>query len=195
MALSFAAGTASANRGLEVGSPGNITGTSRVTFEEAGGGGIACNVTRVITLHRSIPKVLKTLIGYVREVRIGRPEECTARFPVTRILRIVILELPWHLTYEGFGGTLPRITEIRILVVRPGIRIEFRDFLGGTWLCLYQPANQKTIARLDATQRATEIRIEPELLPGSVEPGGKTCPEGSFSGTLRLSPQVTVRLI
>jgi hypothetical protein len=42
--------------------------------------------------------------------------------------------LPWHLTYLGFAGTLPNISEVRILI--RGIRVSAMWRLFGSEVCL-----------------------------------------------------------
>ncbi len=98
---------------------------------------VRCPVTLEGSFHEeTIRKVLGTLIGYVTTAIVnnagcigGRATALTER-------------LPWHITYEGFAGRLPEITEIKLLMVRPAFRIES----AGT-SCLSEPANLLGIIR------------------------------------------------
>ena len=89
----------------------------RVTFSsiELGGGGITirCRATLEGSFHtRTIVKVARSLVGAVTRASIdeGTCTNGTAR-PRTETL-------PWHLTYEGFTGTLPNITSLHALYSR-----------------------------------------------------------------------------
>jgi hypothetical protein len=73
---------------------------------------VRCPLTLEGSFHsRTIPKIIRTLlIGAITSVRIFN-ERCTnGRFVASR--------LPWHITYEGFGGTLPNITALLLLLQR-----------------------------------------------------------------------------
>jgi hypothetical protein len=86
----------------------------RVVWRElifSGGLSLTCPVTIEGSLHsKTISKVLEALIGYVSAATVG----ATCNGGAARILPET---LPWHIRYNGFTGTLPRITEIHIRLV------------------------------------------------------------------------------
>ena len=74
--------------------------TGGLTFE--------CSITLVGSFHsQTIRKVLRALIGSVARVTFGDCDQGTLT---------LIRAPPWHLTYEGFRGTLPNITGGRLLL-------------------------------------------------------------------------------
>jgi len=73
-----------------------------------GGLTVECSVTLIGSFHsRTIRKVLRALIGSISRATIGDCDQGTAT--ITRAP-------PWHVTYEGFRGTLPIITGVRLLL-------------------------------------------------------------------------------
>jgi hypothetical protein len=123
--LSAAIGTASATR----------IATSeqrfRVVWRElvlSGGLALTCPVTIEGSFHsRTLSKVLEQLIGYVSAATVA---EASCNGGVARILPET---LPWHIRYNGFTGTLPRITEIHFRLVNAA----FLVIVGGL-SCLFQ---------------------------------------------------------
>src|SRR5690348_5062866 len=107
--LSAAVSTASA-RNLSS-STKNIRATwARLEFV-GGLGTRMCQVTLEGSYHeRTIVKSWGSLIGAVTRVDVKR-ESCTGG-------EATPLVLPWHITYEGFTGTLPTITSVRLLLAR-----------------------------------------------------------------------------
>src|SRR4029077_9579140 len=91
---------------------------------------VRCPVTLEGSLHsRTIPKIVRVLlIGAVSRVLI-KNESCTGG-------TASILRLPWHITYEGFVGTLPNIAAVLLLLQRFqfGLMVEI---LGTRRTCLY----------------------------------------------------------
>ncbi len=81
---------------------------------------IRCRVTLEGTFHsRTIAKVARSLIGYINSALFAHP--CTGgeawmdNGREAEPLGTAPNRLPFHLTYESFGGTLPRITELKLL--------------------------------------------------------------------------------
>ncbi|HEX7291735.1 MAG TPA: hypothetical protein VF250_11480 [Conexibacter sp.] len=69
-----------------------------------------CHVTLEGSFHsRTFAKVLGSLIGYVTTARLGTCGEGRAT--------ILTVTLPWHVTYAGFAGTLPNISEFATHVI------------------------------------------------------------------------------
>ncbi|HEU4721160.1 MAG TPA: hypothetical protein VFS59_07325 [Gemmatimonadaceae bacterium] len=126
--LSMAVGTASA-RNLSISNP-NI----RVTWsnlEFVGTVTIRCQLTLEGSFHRNtIVKERGTLIGAVSRATI-KSESCTNA-------RLRTQAMPWHLTYEGFRGTLPNIEEVFLLLARFLFLLE--RVLGSTVECRYGTA-------------------------------------------------------
>jgi hypothetical protein len=84
---------------------------SEVAFEGGTGfGNVTCQLTIEGTFHsRTASKVAESLSGFITSSTIGT---CTGGSA-----RMLTEQLPWHVRYESFEGTLPRITGIRIRVV------------------------------------------------------------------------------
>ncbi|HEX4806727.1 MAG TPA: hypothetical protein VFU94_12580 [Conexibacter sp.] len=80
-------------------------------FDENGVRETLCPVTMEGSFHEStIRKVIGTLIGFITRVAVNEAL-CTGP---TRFLTAETL--PWHVTYQGFSGLLPRIASLRVLV-------------------------------------------------------------------------------
>ena len=121
----------------------------------------ALEFTCVLTLEgsfhsRTFAKSIGTLIGHITRARVEHP--CTTGMerlgewwvhngteaplggaaPAT--------SLPWHMTYRAFSGTLPRISEVRILL--RGIRTTLALRLGAGIICLavYGEVNESIIS-------------------------------------------------
>jgi len=164
-----------------------------------GEGGIEAEIRCPVTLEGSfhsatIQKVLRSLIGYVTRAISGAGRACASGSAT-----VLAETLPWHITYEGFSGTLPRITRIRLLlrrvafIVEPGLSIR----------CLYREngtAQAAGEAIVEAGGAITGLEADRTIrLP--LFSGGGFCPtEGGFEGTGTVTLQgaatrITVRLI
>jgi len=189
--FAFAAGSASANRGLEV-TPNRaiLVIFPELTFGSPIGS-IICSVTLHGSLHRTIPKVHRTLMGMVESVLIDI-RNCVESFGVGNVTDVRVSGLPWHMVFLSFTGTLPNITQIAYLIIRPGYLIDFEIF-GADARCRYTPEEQGARARVERGEiRTTEI-IERRSRPdaGSTE----NCPEGGLRGTGTITPEVgTLRI-
>jgi len=108
LAFSIAAATASATR-LSVSEE-----DFEIIWPEAqdlnfstGGNTFECSVTLLGSFHRkTIQKIIRSLIGTVAHAVVGDCDNGTLVFD---------RRPPWHVTYEGFRGTLPAITGVRLL--------------------------------------------------------------------------------
>jgi len=90
---------------------------ARVEFSGASGT-TRCNVTLAGVLHsRTLGKVLESLVGLITEARVGG---CDAG---TGSATILTATLPWHIRYNGFGGTLPNISQLRTKVIGSAFRV------------------------------------------------------------------------
>lgn len=80
-------------------------------FEIGLGNVIRCRLTLEGSLHsRTLSKVSGALVGYITSASMGSP--CT-----NGELHLLQETLPWHVRYDSFTGTLPRISTIRLQIV------------------------------------------------------------------------------
>jgi hypothetical protein len=110
--LSAAVSTASAGR-LSVSNQNLRVTWSRLEFQAPSRSvTVRCQVTLEGSFHsRTITKTPGTLIGALTRINV-KTETCTGgRAQPSR-------PAPWHVTYEGFTGTLPNITSVRLLLAR-----------------------------------------------------------------------------
>jgi len=192
--LASAVGLASANR-LSVTNQRFRAVWTPLTFSESFGFfTVRCNITMEGSFHSAtIVKTIGSLIGYVTTANVSHPctgGEAWAWNGTERFLRTGT-SLPWHLTYEGFTGTLPGITGVRILLVRPKFTIEVR----GVCLATYQPTNQNGTALVSGgTMRIQAGTETSRAIEGN-------CPAGAFNGTSNTvtlqgtATAITIRLI
>jgi hypothetical protein len=122
---------------------------------------IECRVTLEGSFHRrTIAKVARSLIGAVTSA-ISDSANCTGGTGWAHNGRESILgrtaaqSLPWHVTYEDFAGTLPRIETIDVLL--RGIR--FTILIPGICLATYGRAEDNITGRvaIEAGGNATTI--------------------------------------
>jgi hypothetical protein len=179
---------------------------------EFGGSGITvrCGVTLEGSFHtRTIAKVAGSLVGYVTRAIVRRP--CTGGTvwaengtEANEVLGGTLTNtLPWHLTYEGFGGTLPNITSVRILLT--GSKFQIRAVVFGVAvLCAYRSGGGNGNVTGTATRNTTTGVIDNLVASGTIrsESGG-ACPEGGFRtpaedgivSVLATTSKITVTLI
>lgn len=146
LAMATAVGGASANR-LSV-SHGNLFRVEWSSFEESAGGVsiMRCALTLEGSFHSTtIPKVRGLLIGNITHASI-KNDPCSIGSAT-----LLSETLPWHITYRGFSGTLPFITNVVLGLIGASLRL----FFGG-W-CL--------------VRTTTEVPLE-TLLEEGVEEGG-----------------------
>ena len=207
--LALGAGTASANRSLSLDPAGGVQASSRLTLRgtEGGGATVICDITLLRTISRVIPKINGTLMGKVTGIRIAR-ETCSAstggEVTVTPQCATQTAERSlwtanecgelWRLSYEGFEGTLPRITGIRKRI--RGVQfLVLIDIFFARISCLY---NGDAFARINVREgRITEGRASEELINLTRVSGPETCPGpgGTFAGTFAVTPTQTVTLL
>jgi len=166
---------------------------------------VRCAVTLEGSFHSAtIRKVERALIGHVTAAMVRRP--CTGGTAwahngreVNEVLGNTVLPqtLPWHVTWEGFTGTLPNISSVRILLSEAAFTIRAGLF-GINTLCVY---------RTGASGNATGTIALAAGVAQSISAGGEIssssggfCPRGSFAGVGRVMLQgnttsITVRLI
>jgi hypothetical protein len=191
--LGMLVGSASANR-LRV-SNGNfrITWSSLEFTESFFGIRVRCPVTLEGSFHSAtISKVIGSLIGYVTRAGVTNTA-CTGGHAT-----VLTATLPWHVTYEGFGGPLPNITSIIQLLRNASFGLEIAGFVN----CLSRAENVRgTITGSTSGGVFTTTTLTPgrETI-ACREAGGGTVTTGTFSGTgnitlLGTTTRITVTLI
>lgn len=190
--LALTAGSASASNGVECSpreSCERITNTGLLTFTDSFGlVEVVCGVTKILSIHRSIPKTEGALVGYVREIRIQNPCLQNESWILTTEGGTPVKNANpnWHITFRGFTGTLPNILTITLLI--RDARFLIRT---GNVGCLYREGFGNAIVRGGEVR---EVRVE-ENERSSVRRLEGICPTGHLSGLLTLTPAVRIRLI
>lgn len=127
---------------------------------------LRCQATLEGSFHsRTVAKVAGTLIGAITRVNI-KSESCGE-------IRTAVRALPWHITYEGFTGTLPNIASVRLLLLR-----FLLDFIVFGLTCSYGTAtdNLTFSAALNAAREVTELSPVVGRNRGHLLAGGEFCP-------------------
>lgn len=79
-----------------------------------------CRLTLEGSIHSStINKVARALIGHVNRAELSG---CTGGSAT-----VLTEALPWHITYEGFRGTLPSIERLNVALLNVSFRIAPRE--------------------------------------------------------------------
>jgi hypothetical protein len=151
-----------------------ITWTSLELVDPFFGIGVRCPVTLEGSFHyRTIVKTLRSLIGLVTRAIVNNAG-CAAGHAT-----VLTETLPWHVTYEGFTGTLPNITSLITLLAEPAFRIEQSGIN-----CLARARNIRgTISLI----REAGGALKAERLT----PGSESIPCGSINGTFRGAGAIT----
>lgn len=165
---------------------------------------IRCNATLRGSFHYRTFSKTRSLVGYITSAVVTRP--CTGG-EVWILNGVETLpngsrpnSLPWHISYDSFTGTLPRIRGIRLAAIGAGYLI---IALGNQ--CLYTTTAASPafgIVNLnEATGEATSLSLDSSSsIPLSVTLGGSCPASGAFSGTTSTfddgeGVRITVRLI
>jgi hypothetical protein len=91
----------------------------RLAFNASGFNVWECDVTFEGSFHyRTMAKIREALVGYVTRPTINN---CNGR------VTVLTTNLPWHIRYESFDGTLPNMISIRLRL----LLFEFRTELFG----------------------------------------------------------------
>jgi hypothetical protein len=172
---------------------------------------IRCNVTLEGSLHtRTIGKVLNSLIGYITRANVtqstcrdaigGRANAIPWNGTEVILGATIGQSLPWHITYEGFTGTLPNITGTIVLL--RGLRFNLGDELIGCLATYGSPTeNVKGTLVESAAHVITGLRPGTERIARTAIVSGEGCPEsGEFSNegvvtVLGAATAITVTLI
>jgi hypothetical protein len=171
---------------------------------------IRCRLTLEGTFHtRTIAKVRGSLIGLINRAIFVRP--CTGgeawidNGTEVEPLGTAPNKLPFHLTYEGFRGTLPNIDQIRLLLRNPSLVFQ-TSFIGITCRGRYGRPEDNIIynvSRNAPTGELGTLAAEPSANRFSLAEGlvnGGICPTSlSFLGTGNVDngagSRVTITLI
>jgi len=206
-ALAALVGSASATR---LASSSNSLRVTWSSLELIGfGATVRCAVTLEGTLHSTtITKQAGSLIGYATAVRVRRP--CTGGTAwasngteTNEVLGGTFANtLPWHMTYEGFGGALPNPTSLRILLSNATFTIRATVF-GITVLCAYTTGGAAGNATGTASRNTATGVVDNLVASGRIRSSTGGCPDGNFSSraedgivtVLNSAAKVTVTLI
>jgi len=175
LALAVAVSSASANRLSYSETRFRIIWTS-LTFSGSGGGFvITCPVTLEGSFHSAtLAKVTGALVAYITRASVENPG-CTEGQAT-----ILTESLPWHVTYQGFSGTLPAIAKVRHDLIGAAFQIE----AGLGVICLAR-SSAATPAAGEASREAggniTSLTPDGSL---AIPVTGTSCPlSGIFSGS------------
>lgn len=119
---------------------------------------------------RTFAKVSGTQIGVVENVsvfRSGRTTEICRGGEITLLTET----LPWHVTYGGFFGTLPRITDVRVNLVNTAFRIDME----GAATCLIRTTASEPFIGFIAVSPENSGLSGPLSASGSIPAGDSTC--------------------
>jgi len=193
LVMNLAVNAASANR-LSISSHNTRLVWNPLVFTTGAGGEslVSCPVTLEGSIHSAtISKVLGSLVGNVTRATIGEASCRGGRATISQA------SLPWHITYEGFAGTLPRITSITLLLRGVNFTIEVFGVVCGYGR---PEENSRGIANVEAGGTITSLNSDTSIAIAKLT-GGILCPStGGFSGTASVMVQgtttrLTVRLI
>jgi hypothetical protein len=174
LTLALAVGTASANRLSYSSQTFRIIWTS-LTFSESGGNfPISCPVTLEGSFHsRTAAKVRDALSALITRAVVNNLG-CTEGQGT-----ILGESLPWHVTYQGFSGTLPSIIGVRYKLIGAAFQVE-----PGLGISCLARSTVASPAAGDAAREAggniTSLSPDPSL---AIPVTGTNCPSaGVFSG-------------
>lgn len=203
--LALVAGTASALRSISVNNTRTESKSRALTFKAVRESfGVVCEVTFLRTLSAAFPKTIPILTGSTIGVRIENCRDTVfgAAATVSVIesggrrcgLRGELCPVAWRLFYQGFVGTLPRITGTKFDEERTNFLIE--DAIANK-ACEYEGDGWGQNEIAEATGAVTGGRALAEhtqrlkaTLRGTCETSGEF--RGSFGAPV---PGVTIRLI
>lgn len=175
LTLAVAVESASANRLSYSSQAFKIIWTS-LTFSESGGNfPISCPVTLEGSFHsRTMAKVRDALVAFISRAVVNNPA-CTEGQAT-----ILSASLPWHVTYQGFSGSLPSMTGVRHYLIGAAFQVE-----PGLGISCLARSTTTSPAAGDATREAGGSITS--LTPDSSLPipvTGTACPSaGIFSGS------------
>jgi hypothetical protein len=162
-----------------------------VSFASGGANAAVCNVTLEGSFHyRTALKVRDSLLGYITRAII---RECTEGSAT-----ILTTNLPWHIRYQGFEGTLPNISAIRLRLILAEFQLKERIF-GAT--CLTRSTATEPTEGAVRLSAGTERRLVVGLTADERATIRCGILNGVFTGTARVTElpngntNILVRLI
>jgi hypothetical protein len=154
---------------------------------------IRCPVTLEGSLHSStIAKTAGALIGYITRAIVGEATCANGR------ARTLTENLPWHVRYASFAGTLPNITSVSTTIIGARFLVLASFPIIGTISCLY--ITESGHAATGRFNLGTGGVVSSVTAGGTISSQTGGCPEGSLGGTgtvsvLGTSTQITITLI
>jgi hypothetical protein len=149
------------------------------------GGPVSCPVSLLGTFHKRTITKEERLIGVIDSAIIGdgdSPEGTTDDDCQGGAATVLTADLPWHVTFEAWGGTLPEIAEIDLLLVGAAFQIDN----GSGIVCLAQtdeadPAGG--IAAIDpSTGQVDTVTADNTFIIDAMDVGFCAFASGSFEG-------------
>jgi hypothetical protein len=171
LVMAFAANSASA-RNISI-SHGELFNAQwrELRFESGGSSAAICDVTLEGSFHyRTFIKLRETLVGYITRAIANRCTEGSAT--------VLTTNLPWHIRYQSFVGTLPNITGIRLRIILAEFQIKERIF--GT-TCLSRTSNTNPAEGITNLSAGNERRLVTSI---EADPAARI-PCGIISGNFR----------
>lgn len=195
LALAAAIGTASARR-FEISSQGIRATWMEFTLTDTSLFKSVCPITIEGSFHsRTISKVSGQLVGYITTA-VTNKERCRPEFRFASLWfdEGGIANLPWHIRYDSFTGTLPAINAIRLQLVGMGVKFE-----GTTCEYLSSAASPAYIRFLLEGGRVTNVVWEEGTrIPrtnGACLERGQVAGNGQLRVQGRMESFVTIRLV
>jgi hypothetical protein len=182
LALFVAASVAHANRSIEM-SASSLTVSGPLTILDRSGTvfRIECQITKITTLNRRIPKNAGAVIGGVTSL--------SARSCRNGNITFLREAFPWTIAYAGYGGALPRITSLFIELRSVAFLIETP-----LMRCLYSGNGGASLGGLVIEELLLNVTVDIPLI-SQLRGGLMECPrEATLTGTLEAINEVTMRL-
>lgn len=163
-----------------------------------GEGGIAAEVECPLTLsgtfhYVTMAKSPASLVGFINRVTVGPRETCTGG-----AMTVLTATLPWHVKYNDFTGTLPRVTGVRFRFAVTAFLIE----VGLGTSCLYEgtEGDAAATAVVEAGGAITGMTFDNTIRLDFIRGTFGCPPEGGLEGTGTVAvtgtaTRITVRLI
>jgi hypothetical protein len=121
---------------------------SQIRFVSGGTTAGECDITLEGSFHyRTFIKLRETLVGYITRAIAGNCRTGSAT--------VLTTNLPWHIRYQGFQGTLPNISGIRFRL----ILAEFRIRTSAGVECLARSASLEPTEGVANLTNGTERRL------------------------------------
>lgn len=154
-ALTIAVAASAASANILSFSERNLQFTwTALTFAPAVGTPARCAVTLSGSLHgNTLSKTVGSLIGVINSAVIGTCSEGSAT--------ALVATLPWHITYGGFQGRLPRISGVALRVIGASLQFGFEHSTCLTTTSTTEPF--AFIANLSGTGQIASLRSDESI--------------------------------